>query len=201
MRVGQGAELSVLNTQWANTGKSNKGVVATSQPPRGTTNTEQRSGESQRLRARDRERGEREQRRWDKKSTSQSRASGTSWSWSSGTEGNTRNWIAPSCWGSWTNRVAAVWQSSCCLVKTTVLTTLHELLVSYLSSQLQFALWTERNKYYSQTSHLVRPHQSSCLYANIRTGRLRNNSRTFTKRMNFLLFLYLVFLFFFFLYY
>jgi hypothetical protein len=52
-------------------------------------------------------------------------------------------------------RVAAVGQFSCHLAKTTTaLTTLNELAVSYLSSQLQYFLWTEGNKYYSQVSHL-----------------------------------------------
>jgi hypothetical protein len=39
-------------------------------------------------------------------------------------------------------------------VKTTAPTTLHQLAVSYLSSQLQLDLWTEGTKYYSQASHL-----------------------------------------------
>jgi hypothetical protein len=64
---------------------------------------------------------------------------------------------------------------------------------NYLTSQLQLILWTDGTKYYSQVSHLVRPHQSFCLYANTRIGHLRNNSRTFTKRLNFLWFLNLVF--------
>jgi hypothetical protein len=50
-----------------------------------------------------------------------------------------------------------------------------------------------RTKYYSQASHLVRPHQSSCLCSNTWIGYLRNNSRTFTKRLNFLWFLNPVF--------
>jgi hypothetical protein len=39
----------------------------------------------------------------------------------------------------------------------------------------------------------VRWHQNSHLYANTRIGHLRNNFRTSTKRLKFLLFLYLVF--------
>jgi hypothetical protein len=62
----------------------------------------------------------------------------------------------------------------------------------YITSQLHLTLWTEGTKYYSQASHLVRPYQNSCLYTNTRIGHLRNNSRTFTKRLNLLLFLYLV---------
>jgi hypothetical protein len=62
-----------------------------------------------------------------------------------------------------------------------------------LTSKLQLTLWTQRTKYHSQASNLVRPHKSSCLYINTRIGHLRNNSRTFTKRLNFLLLLYLVF--------
>jgi hypothetical protein len=59
-----------------------------------------------------------------------------------------------------------------------------------LTSEL--TLWTEGTDHL-QTSHLVRPHQSFCLHANTRIGCLRNNSRTFTKKLNFSLFLYLVF--------
>jgi hypothetical protein len=40
----------------------------------------------------------------------------------------------------------------------------------------------------------VRPHQSFHLYATVRIGHLKNNSRTFTKRPNLLWFLNLVFL-------
>jgi hypothetical protein len=40
----------------------------------------------------------------------------------------------------------------------------------------------------------VRPHQSSCLYANTKIGHLRNNSRTFAKRLNLPWFLNLMFL-------
>jgi hypothetical protein len=53
---------------------------------------------------------------------------------------------------------------------------------TYFHSQLQLALWTEGAKYYSQASHLVRPHQSFHLYANNRIEHLRNKSRTFTKQ-------------------
>jgi hypothetical protein len=56
-----------------------------------------------------------------------------------------------------------VGQHSCCLVKTTDLTTMHKLVVSYLRSQLQPALWTGGTKHCSQASHLVKPLQSSCL--------------------------------------
>jgi hypothetical protein len=54
-------------------------------------------------------------------------------------------------------------------------------------------LWTEGTKYYSQANHLMSPHQSFYLYTNTRIGHLRNNSRTFTKRLNFLWLLNLVF--------
>jgi hypothetical protein len=64
---------------------------------------------------------------------------------------------------------------------------------NYLTSQLQLILWTDGTKYYSQVSHLVRPRQSFCLYANNRIGHLRKNSRTFTERLKFLWFLKLVF--------
>jgi hypothetical protein len=60
--------------------------------------------------------------------------------------------------------VSAVGQFSCCLVKTTTdQTPVHKLVVSYLRSQLQTALWTEGTKYCSQASQLMRPLQSSCL--------------------------------------
>jgi hypothetical protein len=55
---------------------------------------------------------------------------------------------------------------------------------SYLSSQLQLALWTEGTNDHSQ----ARTHQHSHLDANTRFGSLRNNSRTFTNRLSFLLF-------------
>jgi hypothetical protein len=42
-----------------------------------------------------------------------------------------------------------------------------------------------RTKYYSQASHLVKPHQSFCLYANTRIGHLRNNSRLLPKNWTF----------------
>jgi hypothetical protein len=97
------------------------------------------------------------------------------------TEGSTWNWIAPPFWGrSWPNRVAAVGQCSLPPVENnSTLTTLDW--QTYLTSQLQLALWTERTKYYSQASYLVRPHQSSHLYANTRIGCQRSNSRTSTK--------------------
>jgi hypothetical protein len=80
---------------------------------------------------------------------------------------------------------------------TTALTTLHKLADSY-HLQMQITLRTEGIKYYSQASYLVKPHQSSNLYANTRIICLRNNSRTFTKKLNFLLslFLFVVFVFF-----
>jgi hypothetical protein len=141
--------------------------MPTSQSSR--TSNKKRLGESQRLRS-----------GWSNKPTSQSGAGGGSWTWSCGTEGSIQNWIAPPCWA---NRVVAIEQCSCCLVKTkTALTTLHELAVSHLSYQLQFALWMEGIKHYLQASHLMRPHQSFCLHANTRIGCQRNNSRTFTKQ-------------------
>jgi hypothetical protein len=57
---------------------------------------------------------------------------------------------------------------------------------SYLTSQFQLVLWTEWTKHYSKASYQVRPHQSFNLYANTRIGHLRNNFRTFTKKVNFL---------------
>jgi hypothetical protein len=74
---------------------------------------------------------------------------------------------------------------------------------SYLTSQIQLILWTEGTKYYSQACHLVRPHQSFHLYTNTSIEHLRNNSTTFTKRLNFLWFLNLVFyiVFYFYFYY
>jgi hypothetical protein len=87
--------------------------------------------------------------------------------------------------------VATERQCSCCLVKIIALTTLNKLAVlPHLKFQL--ILWAEGTKYYSQASHLVRPHQSFSLYANTRIGHLRNNSRIFTKRLKFLCFLKLV---------
>jgi hypothetical protein len=89
----------------------------------------------------------------------------------------------PALLGEEPTRVAAAGQCSFCLVKKgTDLTTLNELTVSYLSSQLQLVLWTEGTKYYSQASHLVRPHEGTRLYADTRIGCQRNNSRTFTKQ-------------------
>jgi hypothetical protein len=77
-------------------------------------------------------------------------------------------------------------------VKTTTLTALHEL-QSYLTLYFQLILWTERTKYYTQASHLVRPHYSFHFYTNTRIGHLSYNSRIFAKRLNFLWFLNLVF--------
>jgi hypothetical protein len=59
--------------------------------------------------------------------------------------------------------VALVGQRSCCLMKTTAQNTLHELAASHLRPHLQPNLWTERTKYYSQASHLVKSHQSTHL--------------------------------------
>jgi hypothetical protein len=82
-------------------------------------------------------------------------------------------------------------QHNCHLVKTTALTTLHKLTdLPHLPSVT--CLVGRRPKYHPQASHLVGPHQRSHSYANSKVGFLRNNSRTFTKRLNFLLFLYLV---------
>jgi hypothetical protein len=210
MGLGQEAELSMPNNQWMNAGKEAKaesGRGVTSQPPRRATSTQHRLGAAQRLRAgagqqanlskeptpstgQDRHKGW--EPGWGNRPTSQSRASGESQSWSPGTEGNIQNWIALPCWGkSWPYRVAAEGQCSYCLVKTRILTTLHELANShYLPIATNSA--DRRTKYYTQASHLVRPQQNSCLNTNTRIGRLRNNSRTFTKRLN-LLFLLLVF--------
>jgi hypothetical protein len=158
MGVGQGAKLSVPNSQWMTMGKAAKaesGDTVTSQPCRGGKLAQSR--------------GQEKHKGWEggrgDRPTSQSRASGRCQSWRRGTEGSIQNWITPLCWGrNWQNRVIAEVQNSCCLVKTTiVLTILHKLAVSYLSSQLQLTLWTEGTKYYAQASHLVRPHQSTYL--------------------------------------
>jgi hypothetical protein len=119
--------------------------------------------------------------------SSQSGAGGGSWSWSCGTEGSIQNWTAPPCWRrNWPNIVAAEGQCSCCLVKTTAaLTTLHKL-SDFFHLTIATNLVDRKTNYYSQASHLVRPHQSFCLYNNTRIGHLRNNSKTFTKRLNFL---------------
>jgi hypothetical protein len=83
-------------------------------------------------------------------------------------------------------------QCSCCLVKTTALITLQELEdLPHLPIATNPVI--EGTKSYSQAKNLVRPNQSSSLYTNTRIRCLRNNSRTFTKRLNFLFFLYLVF--------
>jgi hypothetical protein len=120
---------------------------------------------------------------WGDKPTSQRRIGGGSTSWSHETEGSIQNWTAPPCWGRRkTNRVVAVGQLSCRLVKKTrALTILHE-----LAELLQLPTATcpvdRRNQILLKASLLVRPHQSSCLYANTRIRHLRNNSRTFTKQ-------------------
>jgi hypothetical protein len=75
---------------------------------------------------------------------------------------------------------------------TAALTTLHEL-ADLPHLPIATNCVDRSYQYYSQASHLVRPHQSSRLYANNRIGRLTNNSRTFTKGLNFLLFMYLQF--------
>jgi hypothetical protein len=91
----------------------------TSQPPRKAASTQQRLGKTQRLTA-----GV----GWEAILPKQGR-----WwvleliSW---TEGSIQNWIVPPCWGrSWQNRTVAERQCSCCLLKTTALTTLHKLAV------------------------------------------------------------------------
>jgi hypothetical protein len=77
-------------------------------------------------------------------------------------------------------------------VKNTALTTLYKLAVlPHLT--IPTNLVDRKTTYYPQTSHLVRPHQSFCLYTNARIGNLKNNFRTLTKRLNFLWFLNLVF--------
>jgi hypothetical protein len=101
---------------------------------------------------------------WSDRPTSQRGASGRSLNWSCGIEGSIQKWIAPPCSGrSWPNRPAAEGQHSCHLVKTTTaVTTLHELAdVPHLT--ITTNLVDRRTKYYSQTSHLVRLHQSFCL--------------------------------------
>jgi hypothetical protein len=76
--------------------------------------------------------------------------------------------------------------------KKIALTTQHELAVlHHLTIPTNFV--DRRPKYYSQASYLLRPQQSFHLYANIRIVHIRNNSRNFIKRLNFLWFLNLVF--------
>jgi hypothetical protein len=50
-----------------------------------------------------------------------------------------------------------------------------------------------RNQIFLTSQYLVRPNKSSHLYTKTRIGHLSYNSRTFIKRLNFLLFLYLIF--------
>jgi hypothetical protein len=77
-------------------------------------------------------------------------------------------------------------------MKTTALTSLQELeVLPHLT--IPTNLVDRRTKYYSQHSLLVRTHQSFYLCTNTRFGHLRNNSSTFTKRLNFLWFLNLMF--------
>jgi hypothetical protein len=91
-------------------------------------------------------------------------------------------------WKELTNRAAGEGQHNCCLVKTTALNILHKLAeLPHLTNPTDIV--DRRTKYYSQASNLVRAHQSFHLYANTRTGHLRNNSRTYTKRLNILWFL------------
>jgi hypothetical protein len=119
MRIGQEAKLSMPNSQWTNAGKASNGESrngVTSQSPKGFSSTQLRSGKAQRLIA---------GMGWHANLPKQSR-----W-WTlesiSGTEGSIQNWIAPPCWGSLPNRNAAEGQHSCSLLKTTALTTLHDL--------------------------------------------------------------------------
>jgi hypothetical protein len=63
---------------------------------------------------------------------------------------------------------------------TTALTTLHQLAVlPHLTIAINLVY--RRNQILLTSSHLVRQHRSSRLYANTRIGHLRNNPRTFTK--------------------
>jgi hypothetical protein len=59
-------------------------------------------------------------------------------------------------------------------MKTTALTTLHKLAelphLPIASNPVD-----RGTKYYSQASHLVRPHEISCLYATTKIGCLKNN--------------------------
>jgi hypothetical protein len=89
-------------------------------------------------------------------------------------------------------------------MKTTALTSLQELeVLPHLT--IPTNLVDRRTKYYSQHSLLVRTHQSFYLCTNTRFGHLRNNSSTFTKRLNFLWFLnllfFIVFLYYYYYYY
>jgi hypothetical protein len=104
-------------------------------------------------------------------------------------EGSIQKWIVLPCWGRcWPNRAGAEEQHSCWLLKTS-LTTLHELaILLYLTTPTNLML-----DKMSQAGHPVRPHQSFCLNTSTRIGHLRNNSRTFINRLNFLRFLKLGF--------
>jgi hypothetical protein len=103
-------ELSVLNSQWKNTGQATKAGV-TNQTPRGGKLASSKVGQQATLP------------KWSK------------WwvpeviSWD---RGSIQNWIAPPCWqSSWPNRDETEGQCSCCLVKTTALPTLYELSNSF----------------------------------------------------------------------
>jgi hypothetical protein len=164
------------------TAKAERGGRPTSQPPRGDAGgTQQRSGEAQRLR---------EGAEWQNNLPKQGRRWITELI--SGTEGSMQNLIAPPCWGrSWPNSAAAEEQHSCCLLKTTALTTLHELVIL-----LHLTTPTNLVDRRSNTTH--KPvtwwdHISFCLNSITRIGHLRNNPRTFINRLNFLWFLKLVF--------
>jgi hypothetical protein len=118
--LGQGAKLSVLNSQWMNTFQAKK------VESRGKVTIQSARGGKLAL-----SRGPERHKGWeqgsDNKPNSQIGASGGSHSWSHGTEGSIQNWISPPCWGrSWPNKVAVKGQWCCHLVKTTVLATLQK---------------------------------------------------------------------------
>jgi hypothetical protein len=116
-RIGVGQE---VNSQWTNAGKTTKlrvGVRRQAKLP-----------EEPLAPSRDQERHKVWEQGWGNRPTSQSGAGVGLQDWSHGTEVSIQNRIA-SPWGvrTWTNRVAAEGQCSCSLVKTTAMTTLHEL--------------------------------------------------------------------------
>jgi hypothetical protein len=78
-------------------------------------------------------------------------------------------------------------------VKTIAVTTLHELAVLAHLSSKKSCRQKKPNATHKPVTWLVKPYQSFCVYANTRIGHLRNNSRTFTKRLIFLWFMNLVF--------
>jgi hypothetical protein len=83
-------------------------------------------------------------------------------------------------------KIAAERSCSCCLVKTATALTTCKNWQTYLTSQLQLALWKERNQILLAIQSPGETTSELPLYANTRIGHLRSNSRTFTKTQNFL---------------